>query len=866
MSATARAAAARRARAASFAALVLWAGALGASLHVAPRLRAVAVTDPFEFFSPDTVTRRTAASVGELFPDARAASQIVIVLEAREAPLAGQLDRVAALAARLRQALPARAVSALLAPSDDPVLAQRLVAEDGRAALVLVRLSLGFASEEANAVVAQVEHILQEELFRDDAGALRATLFGDATLGRDYVAAIEEGARRSLLATVVLVAVILLGVYRSPVAALVSLATLAVALAVATGCVTLAAQLGLPVAFQSRGFLAALVYGVGTDYGLLFFARLQEEMARGGAEDAIARARRRVAPILVTSAAAVILACALMGFAEFGLFADSGPALAIGVAVALAAVLSLTPALMRLAGRWLLWPARAGRAVEPSRVWTRIARASVARPAWVLAAFLVPLAPLLVLARGLTPSYELELDIPERSASEAGWTALGRHFDPRRISPLTLVVEVPAPASLRSPDGLDALYQLTRLLAARPGVARVWSATRPTGEGEPLAPATLRAQLALVREGLGRARAGASELASGLAAARREVERSRSELAARGSEVEVERERSLLGAFAPGRFDAARRDLASLEAKLGELESGMRSGSLGADALRSGLVQIEMRLRELEAAPGGARLLDHLALAPGDVAARAELARALDHYVRADGRAARFELELEAATNSPEATALVEDLGSRVPALLEGLGQPGARVWLEGATAISADLARLVRADRARLDVWIVAGVFALLVALLRSLTASVAITAFILASYFAALGALGALVDAGLWAGVDWKAPFFLFVLLVALGADYGIFVLGRAREEARALPFEAALARAVEATGPVVSSCGLVLAGTFATLAVSRVAFLEQVGIGITIGVLIDTLVVRPFLLPASAVLLHRLRGTDG
>ena len=59
------------------------------------------------------------------------------------------------------------------------------------------------------------------------------------------------------------------------------------------------------------------------------------------------------------------------------------------------------------------------------------------------------------------------------------------------------------------------------------------------------------------------------------------------------------------------------------------------------------------------------------------------------------------------------------------------------------------------------------------------------------------------------------------------------------------------------------MVSSCGLVLAGTFATLTVSRVAFLEQVGIGITLGVFIDTLVVRPFLLPATAVLLHRLRG---
>ncbi len=149
---------------------------------------------------------------------------------------------------------------------------------------------------------------------------------------------------------------------------------------------------------------------------------------------------------------------------------------------------------------------------------------------------------------------------------------------------------------------------------------------------------------------------------------------------------------------------------------------------------------------------------------------------------------------------------------------------------------------------------------FALLVALLRGVAAPLCVTAFILASYFAALGGLQLLVLSGAWPGVDWKAPFFLFVLLVAIGADYGVFVLGRAREEARTLPYDAAIARALEATGPVVTSCGVVLAGTFATLLLSRIAFLEQVGIGVTIGVLIDTLIVRPFLLPAAALLLAR------
>ena len=123
---------------------------------------------------------------------------------------------------------------------------------------------------------------------------LRASFSGEATLGRDYLAAIEEGGRRSGLATVALVAITLLAVYRAPLAALVSLATLGAALGVTFGAVTLAAQLGLPVAYQSRGFLVALLFGIGTDYCLLLFARVREDR-RASAGDA-RPGRRGAAP------------------------------------------------------------------------------------------------------------------------------------------------------------------------------------------------------------------------------------------------------------------------------------------------------------------------------------------------------------------------------------------------------------------------------------------------------------------------------------------------------------------------------------------------------------------------------------------
>jgi RND superfamily putative drug exporter len=840
----------------------VWLVALAGGLALAPQLASVAVTDPLEFFPRDSRTREADAALAERFPAARAPSQIVVVLETEDAQpiLPAARERIRALADRLSAELPADALTAVLSPADDPVLAQRLVAADGRAALIVVRLSLGFASERASAVVAQAEQILASELAGQTA-PLRAALSGEATLGRDYLAAIEEGGQRSGLATIALVAVTLLAVYRAPLAALVSLATLGLALGVTFGAVTLAAQLGLPVAYQARGFLVALLFGIGTDYCLLLFARVRETARDPGERDPVGAALRRTRAVIATSAGAVAVACALMALARFGLFRDSGPALAICTIVALAAILTLTPELMRLPRAALFWPGTAA-TTEPTRgIWTAIARRVVRHPVAMLLVFGLPLVPLALIGLRLSPSFELELDIPAGSVSERGWQALTRHFDPAAISPLIAVVALPdREGSLRAIDGLDALYQLSRTLAAEPGVDAVWSATQPTGDPALLGRATLASQLDVLRDGLGHATAGARSLATGLGSAESQVGAGRSDLAAKRAELAEERRSSLLGAFAPGRLDAAARDLDATGEKLGALQSGIGQAARGASQLADGVALGADRLSALSREPGAGRVLDHLALTAADVASAPDLARALDHYVTRDGRAALFELRLAAAPNSPAAVAHSERLRERIPVWLAGFGVRDAHVWLAGSTAITAELAALTRADLDRLGGWILVGVFALLVALLRGVVAPLCVTAFILASYFAALGGLELLVRAGVWPGVDWKAPFFLFVLLVAIGADYGVFVLGRAREEARTLPYPAAIARALEATGPVVTSCGVVLAGTFATLLLSRIAFLEQVGIGVTIGVLIDTLIVRPFLLPAAALLLAR------
>ncbi len=120
-----------------------------------------------------------------------------------------------------------------------------------------------------------------------------------------------------------------------------------------------------------------------------------------------------------------------------------------------------------------------------------------------------------------------------------------------------------------------------------------------------------------------------------------------------------------------------------------------------------------------------------------------------------------------------------------------------------------------------------------------------------------------------GLGVGNAWFGPradrarnalamYATFELLIALGADYNIFLTSRIREESEDRPVRAGIRIASARTGAVITAAGLILAGTFASLVVAPLQILFQVGVAVAIGVLIDTLVVRSLLVPAITALL--------
>ncbi|MER6594637.1 MMPL family transporter, partial [Micromonospora purpureochromogenes] len=147
----------------------------------------------------------------------------------------------------------------------------------------------------------------------------------------------------------------------------------------------------------------------------------------------------------------------------------------------------------------------------------------------------------------------------------------------------------------------------------------------------------------------------------------------------------------------------------------------------------------------------------------------------------------------------------------------------------------------------------------AVLVLLLRGLVAPVLLVLTVIASFFASLGAAWLLFDHVLgFPALDSGVLLIAFVFLVALGVDYNIFLVTRAREDARSAGTRDGMLSALRVTGGVITSAGILLAAVFAVLGVLPLITLTQVGIIVCIGVLLDTLLVRTVLVPALAFLL--------
>ncbi len=572
----------------------------------------------------------------------------------------------------------------------------------------------------------------------------------------DQQAAAGRTAGHVQLITGVFILLLLLLVFRSTLAPLVTLAPAVLALALAGPLIATASKAGIEISSLMQLLLTALVLGAGTDYGLFVVFRYRENLTRGlEPTSALVAAVERVGSSIAYSAFTVIGALLSLLLASFGLYRGVGPGLAIGILVVLLVELFVFPALLSILGRAVFWPTQPKVAPPQAGQWGAIAARVSRSPVRALVIGTTALALLALSLLAYAPSGFNPGGFIAGSDSGIGQAVLAAHFGEAALGTTDIVIRLPQP---------------------------VWQGSR-------------------------------TDL---IAVADQRLE-------------ESGRFSSVTGALnVPGGFEVPPEELAEAYRLLGP---------------------------PADLAP---------VAAPGSFGARDpqfyDFYRSSTQYISPDGRTLLYRVTLRAG--GPGSTAALQAMGGIRQAAAEAAHDVGASAsGVAGQAAGAADVSSISGSDILRIAP-VVLVVLALLLALgLRSLIAPLYLVASVALSYLASLGlAVLIFVVIGGQLGINFTLPFFMFVFIMALGEDYNILVMTRIREEAAVLPLRRAVAVALGTTGTTVTSAGLVLAGTFGVLAVATSGQVRQIGVGLSLGILLDTFVVRTLLVPSAAVLVGR------
>ncbi|GIJ69601.1 MMPL family transporter [Virgisporangium ochraceum] len=425
------------------------------------------------------------------FPSGRRGTAI-IVYERADGPLT-DADRQAVAATR-----------DALAGIGDGTLPPPEPAADGQAVLLVVPLQDGLDTEGQNEAIDRIRDVVADTARPD---GLSAWVTGGAAFGRDIANAFAGADVTLLLATMVVVALLLVVTYRSPILWVVPLLVIGAGdQAVAKLLPWVARLIGERTDASVAGIVSVLVFGAGTDYALLLISRYREELRR--ADDrraAMVAAMRGVAPAIVGSAGTVILALLTLLFAVLTSNRTLGISAAIGVAVALLFGLVVLPAALVSLPRGVFWPFVPkvdGGGDEQAGLWAKIARGVSRRPVAVLMVSIVLLG---AMSAGLFRT-EIGLAQTEQFRTEVesvdGQEALGRHFPAGAAQPVTVIADAADAAEVTAvARGVDGVADIGRQEASTDGTLVQISVELTAAPGTPAADEAVRDLRAALNDG-----------------------------------------------------------------------------------------------------------------------------------------------------------------------------------------------------------------------------------------------------------------------------------------------------------------------------------------------------------------------------
>ena len=803
----------------------------------------------------------------------------------------------------------------------DPLTAAGSQSNDGKAALINAYLAGDAGGSQANESVIAVRDIVDKT---PAPPGVKAYVSGPAALVADEFAVGEKGHIKVTALTFGVIAIMLFLVYRSITTTLITVVTVAIQVAAARGVVAVLGHLGIiPLSTYATNLLTLLTVAAATDYAIFLLGRYQEARQAGMDRPAAYFVMyRSTAHVIIGSGLTVAAAVFCLRFTKMPYFQSLGIPAGIGVLVTLAASLTLTPAVITMAGALGAFdPKRAMR----TRGWRRIGTAIVRWPGAVLVASVaVALIGLLALP-GYKTSYDARQYMPDWAPAKVGYAAAERHFSTARLNPEVLMVE--SDKDLRTPANMIVLEKVAKAVFRTPGVAMVQSITRPLGT--PLDHTSLgfamSAQSSAQLQSLPFQQARAADLARQVAEIsnsitllqqqytlqQRATAATDEQAAAFRETVATVRElrekvanfddfirplrnyfywephcydipvcaavRSLFDAIDGvdaltdqfGRVTASLDELNAVQPQLLALipqqiaiQEANKQLAEANYATQTGLFAQSQEALKNSDAMGKAfdeANDDSSFYLPPEVFDNSEFKRGLKLFLSPDGKAARMIITHDGDPATPQGISHIDPIRQAAQEALKGTPLAGSQVFIGGTASTYKDLRDIAKYDLLTVAIAAISLILLIMIFITRSVVAALVIVGTVALSLGASFGLSVLIWQHLLGIQLYWIVLALAIIILLAVGSDYNLLVISRFKEEIGA-GLNTGLIRTMAGTGSVVTAAGLVFAFTMCGFVVGDLRVLAQIGTTIGVGLIFDTLIVRSFMTPSIAAKLGR------
>ncbi|RLQ90809.1 MMPL family transporter [Planomicrobium sp. Y74] len=811
----------------------------------------------------------------DILADAGAAAQTISVVIPMESELDDSMrDTLEQMVADIEAI--GEPVTSVLNPVESEELEEQLISEDGET--ILIPITLDGSDEEVN----QVADEIRENVIPSD---LTAYITGEAIINNDVNISAQEGLKRTEIITVVLIFGLLLAVFRSIVTPFIPLVAVGITYLLSQSIVAFFIDwFGFPVSNYTQIFLVAILFGIGTDYCILLLSRYKEELSSGhGVEDAIVNTYRTAGRTLLISGLAVFIGFSAIGFADFPIF-KSAVAVAVGIFVLLLVLFTVVPFFMAVLKEKLFWPSKKSASHSDSKIWIWMSKLSINRPLLsmiVVALITVPL--LFTYDNDL--SFNTVDEIGGEYESVKGLRAIEDGFGKGESLPVQVIFK--SDNLLTDENTIPYFELVSREVEKIDGVDSVRAITRPTGDV--IEELYVDEQLGLLAEGLTEARNGLGEVQAGLT----EIETNLSNIAgqAGGSgglgeaaaglgQLNDQLAQVTQGLQQTGNIQQTVGALTQISGGLTEIEQGLQgaagqTGELGAGlgqlaegvaSANEGLAEIEGGLTEasdmMQSMSDSESVRATGLFIPEGTLDEEEFEQVLDRYTFADETGVMMEVILAEDPYSPEAIDTVAEIKETVERSTVATPLEDADIAFGGIASINSDLQDISSNDFTNTVAIMLVSLFIVLAVLFRSLIMPLYMIGSLLLTYYTSISIAELIFVNGLgFDGISWAVPFFGFVMLVALGVDYSIFLLDRFREESfNGISVRNAMYTSMAKMGTVIITAAIILAGTFGAMMPSGVLSLVQIATIVVTGLLLYGLLVLPLLIPAISVSFDR------